>query len=284
MGGDSESDSDSSLIGTHISDDEEGPVRSRAEQRMRQNDPNRQAKFKHLHEQAVHDEQGRQRFHGAFTGGFSAGYYNTAGSEAGWAPSEWKSSREARNQDRPAQKPEDFMDDEDLAAHRGSQALVAQAGFSRASSSSAQPAVESEAHERLGEELAGLLVVPTRHAESMGFRILRAMGWREGFGVGERVRGRKPRRKPHATGGAQGGAGGPKVYGCARGPPPSTEAQGDGDDDDDDDEGGEGADHDREMVRVWAMHPRHRRPCWQPLSTISTAWAISRTPASVSSQ
>ena len=94
---------------------------------MRQNDPNRQAKFQHMHEQAVHDEQGRQRFHGAFTGGFSAGYYNTAGSEAGWAPSEWKSSREARNQDRPAQKPEDFMDDEDLAAHRGSQALVAQA-------------------------------------------------------------------------------------------------------------------------------------------------------------
>ena len=36
---------------------------------MRQNDPNRQAKFKHMHEQAVHDEQGRQRFHGAFTGG-----------------------------------------------------------------------------------------------------------------------------------------------------------------------------------------------------------------------
>ena len=28
----------------------------------------------------------RQRFHGAFTGGFSAGYFNTVGSEAGaWA-------------------------------------------------------------------------------------------------------------------------------------------------------------------------------------------------------
>ena len=73
------------------------------------------------------------------------------------------------------------MDDEDLAAHRGSQALVTQAGFSRAASSSAaRPAAESEAQERLGEELAGLLVVPTRRAESMGFRILRAMGWREG--------------------------------------------------------------------------------------------------------
>jgi G patch domain-containing protein 1 len=30
--------------------------------------------------QAATDEQGRRRFHGAFTGGFSAGYYNTVGS------------------------------------------------------------------------------------------------------------------------------------------------------------------------------------------------------------
>jgi len=31
------------------------------------------------------DSQGRKRFHGAFTGGFSAGYYNTVGSEVGTA-------------------------------------------------------------------------------------------------------------------------------------------------------------------------------------------------------
>ena len=41
----------------------------------------------------VTDEQGRRRFHGAFTGGFSAGYYNTAGSAEGWAPATFKSSR-----------------------------------------------------------------------------------------------------------------------------------------------------------------------------------------------
>lgn len=34
-------------------------------------------------EQYVTDEQGRRRFHGAFTGGFSAGYYNTVGSKEG---------------------------------------------------------------------------------------------------------------------------------------------------------------------------------------------------------
>ena len=34
----------------------------------------------------VTDEQGRRRFHGAFTGGFSAGYYNTCGSEVSEHP------------------------------------------------------------------------------------------------------------------------------------------------------------------------------------------------------
>ena len=35
-------------------------------------------------EQSVVDKRGRaQRFHGAFTGGFSAGYFNTVGSKEG---------------------------------------------------------------------------------------------------------------------------------------------------------------------------------------------------------
>jgi G patch domain-containing protein 1 len=33
--------------------------------------------------QEVRDEEGRRRFHGAFTGGFSAGYYNTVGTKEG---------------------------------------------------------------------------------------------------------------------------------------------------------------------------------------------------------
>ena len=40
------------------------------------------AKGKHLvQNQIVTDEEGRRRFHGAFSGGFSAGYYNTVGSK-----------------------------------------------------------------------------------------------------------------------------------------------------------------------------------------------------------
>ena len=36
-----------------------------------------------VQDQTAHDAQGRRRFHGAFTGGFSAGYFNTVGSEQG---------------------------------------------------------------------------------------------------------------------------------------------------------------------------------------------------------
>lgn len=60
----------------------------------------------------VRDEEGRRRFHGAFTGGFSAGYYNSVGSKEGWQPRAWQSSRGTRGA-APAQRPEDFMDEED---------------------------------------------------------------------------------------------------------------------------------------------------------------------------
>ena len=41
------------------------------------------AKARKEKEQYVTDKQGRRRFHGAFTGGFSAGYYNTVGTKEG---------------------------------------------------------------------------------------------------------------------------------------------------------------------------------------------------------
>lgn len=62
----------------------------------------------------VTDENGRRRFHGAFTGGFSAGYYNTVDTKEGWRPAEFKSSRSDRK--KYEQKPEDFMDKEDLGS------------------------------------------------------------------------------------------------------------------------------------------------------------------------
>ncbi len=68
-----------------------------------------------IEDQEVRDEHGRRRFHGAFTGGFSAGYYNTVDTKEGWRPSEFKSSRSDRNK-KDERKPEDYMDQEDLGS------------------------------------------------------------------------------------------------------------------------------------------------------------------------
>jgi len=68
-------------------------------------------KRKDAEQQFVKDENGRRRFHGAFTGGFSAGFYNTVGSLEGWTPSTFKSSRSSKFTPK-TQNAYDFMDEE----------------------------------------------------------------------------------------------------------------------------------------------------------------------------
>jgi len=51
-----------------------------------------------LQPDVVTDDVGRRRFHGAFTGGFSAGYYNTVGSVEGFQPTQFVSSRVNRTE------------------------------------------------------------------------------------------------------------------------------------------------------------------------------------------
>merc|ERR1712142_1129176 len=69
-----------------------------------------------IHEQAVNDERGRpQRFHGAFEGGFSAGYFNTVDTKEGWAPLSFTSSKTKRQT--VEQHVADFMDDADFSEH-----------------------------------------------------------------------------------------------------------------------------------------------------------------------
>ena len=58
--------------------------------------------------QEVRDAQGRRRFHGAFTGGWSAGHYNTVGSEKGWTPNN------KFDRDKQFTK-EDYMDEDDFS-------------------------------------------------------------------------------------------------------------------------------------------------------------------------
>ena len=70
-------------------DDEDGDVYAKTpkpkKQKREKEETGLNAKGKHLvQNQIVTDEQGRRRFHGAFSGGFSAGYFNTVGSKVGF--------------------------------------------------------------------------------------------------------------------------------------------------------------------------------------------------------
>ena len=92
-----------------------------------------------VHKQTPVDAQGRARFHGAFEGGFSAGYFNTVGSKEGWTPSAFRSSRGARDADRRPERPrvaEDYMDDDEREALQASRASRRDACNASRSSSS----------------------------------------------------------------------------------------------------------------------------------------------------
>ena len=205
------SESDEELFGTPISDDDEvDSARSRRARAQRAADPQKQQRFKQ--QQEVLDEQGRRRFHGAFTGGFSAGYFNTVGSEAGWAPTEWRSTRGARGAQQASTRPEDFMDDEDLAERGGAGVLVARAGFAKskrtddgsdvalAPSQTKCPSAVAAGTE-MRPDISSVLTIP-KGASSIGFRMLRQMGWRDGFGIGPRTYRSASKRKRTGTDGA----------------------------------------------------------------------------------
>uniref|UniRef100_A0A8C0HK91 G-patch domain-containing protein n=1 Tax=Buteo japonicus TaxID=224669 RepID=A0A8C0HK91_9AVES len=161
-----------------------------------------------LQEQTVKDAKGRyQRFHGAFTGGFSAGYFNTVGTKEGWTPSAFVSSRQKRA-DRTVLGPEDFMDEEDLSEFGiAPKDITTTDDFA----SKAKDRIKEKARQIAGVVAAipgttafDDLIGPSKI--TVGVELLRKMGWKEGQGIGPRVK-RKPRRqKPDP---------GVKVYGCA---------------------------------------------------------------------
>lgn len=144
-----------------------------------------------IEDQIVKDENGKRRFHGAFTGGFSAGFWNTVGSLEGWTPQNFKSSR-GEKASKVQQRPEDFMDKEDL----GEFGIAPQGIRTRD-----EFAKESEQEQRTGQrkrklmqpQVAGpipgvpvleQLLRPVR--DKVAVRILKSMGWKPGQGVGPR--------------------------------------------------------------------------------------------------
>ncbi|KAI0891849.1 DUF1604-domain-containing protein [Annulohypoxylon nitens] len=131
--------------------------------------------------QEVRDERGRKRLHGAFTGGWSAGYFNTVGSKEGWTPSTFVSSRANRRKDDAAakqQRPEDFMDEEDLADAEEARKLQTAQGFARLG------ATDEDGLARRG----GLTDLFRVKGDTMGKKLLRKMGWKDGQGIGPKVR------------------------------------------------------------------------------------------------
>ncbi|XP_066920075.1 G patch domain-containing protein 1-like [Clytia hemisphaerica] len=173
-------------------------------------------------DQIVTDKQGRRRFHGAFTGGFSAGYFNTVGSKEGWTPSTFKSSRKSKNQEidedegsgqnqRFQQRPEDFMDDEDFSEHGiAPRRLKTTSDFTSTEEELNSRKRQITQHLNENEEqpasdsLLDELLLPTKL--SIGIQILKKMGWKQGQGVGEKDRAASV---PEPVKGK-------KVYGCMR--------------------------------------------------------------------
>jgi G patch domain-containing protein 1 len=138
--------------------------------------------------QEVTDERGRKRLHGAFTGGFSAGYFNTVGSKEGWTPQSFVSSRSnrAKKDGGQGQKVEDFMDEEDLAEREESRSLETQGEFAGLGGNEGRAG---------GEGMFGDLF--RAEGETMGMKLLQRMGWKVGQGIGPKV---KRKARGDATG------------------------------------------------------------------------------------
>ncbi|KAH9983914.1 hypothetical protein BJV74DRAFT_849131 [Russula compacta] len=143
--------------------------------------------FVPLWKQEVRDEKGRRRLHGAFTGGFSAGYFNTVGSKEGWTPSTFVSSRSDRAKQR-APRPEDYMDEEDIAELREHQIMSGvkeQQQRDVFAGAQAEPAQGDPEQDSIASSIQRALMPPLE--DSPGVRLLKKMGWRAGQGVGPRV-------------------------------------------------------------------------------------------------
>ncbi|KAL5110040.1 G patch domain-containing protein 1 [Taenia crassiceps] len=133
------------------------------------------------YEQRVLNERGRpMRFHGAFTGGFSAGYFNTVGSKEGFRPQSFTSSRRNRSQNagQVLSKPEDFMDEEDLGEF----------GIAPRHYRTRREFDDHHIFYTLSESLGGKSVIPDASdilkrmlipsGTSLADRLLRRLGWR----------------------------------------------------------------------------------------------------------
>ncbi|KAG5915867.1 hypothetical protein E4U42_007890 [Claviceps africana] len=147
-----------------------------------ENDARDDGSYLPLWKQDMRDEKGRRRLHGAFTGGWSAGYFNTVGSKEGWTPSTFVSSRAAKRQDGTApatiqQRAEQYMDEEDLADAAEAQTLQVAGAFAGLGASATQDEMRA----------GGILGLFRPAGDTRGRQLLRKMGWKDGQGIGPKI-------------------------------------------------------------------------------------------------
>ncbi|GAB7364376.1 hypothetical protein MBLNU230_g4919t1 [Neophaeotheca triangularis] len=140
-----------------------------------------------LWQQQATDEQGRKRFHGAFTGGYSAGYFNSVGSAEGFTPKAWVSSRSQKKEDGAKDESgvqgyslDDVMDEEDKADRDDAQKLETTGSFAGLGAGVAG------GKDPRAQGMFSDLFKST--GETMGVKLLQRMGWRHGEGVGPKVK------------------------------------------------------------------------------------------------
>ncbi|KAJ5097418.1 hypothetical protein N7456_008139 [Penicillium angulare] len=112
--------------------------------------------------------------------------------QEGWTPATFVSSRQNRARDakKAEQRAEDFMDEEDLREQEESRILNTTEGFAGFGSTEADPT-----------RRAGFMDLLKTGGETMGVKLLKRMGWREGQGIGPKIR-RKADLDEKATTGA----------------------------------------------------------------------------------
>lgn len=178
-----------------------------------------------VRDQVVTDKHGRRRFHGAFTGGFSAGFFNSVGSLEGWTPSAFKSSRSDKAK-MEKQKPEDFMDEEDMDEFGiAPKVLHATNDFNDSSLKRKKNHQLSDGPIPGQPVLTELLHAPKA---TVGIKLLMKMGWKPGQGIGPRVTKAEKKKMKEEYGKVK-----RKVYGCSLPQETSKMKQSDSDDDDD---------------------------------------------------
>jgi G patch domain-containing protein 1 len=131
----------------------------------------------------VAKKRNRGFFHGAFEGGFSAGYFNSVGSAQGWEPGQFVSSRGAR-QTQSSQRVEDFLDEDELQEYnktvlRTSTAYDTFGGAAKEDVNRSVSALQGASNVPM--LVPDVMLTPV--SEGMGVKLLLRMGWRQGRSI-----------------------------------------------------------------------------------------------------